>query len=327
MAGTARIAPRRLLAGLAVAALLAGCGASGGSSGSGTGAGSTAPPLPNSASVARSRASHVVTIVMENEESTGVLGGSQAPYIQGLARRYGLATQSYAIRHPSLPNYLALTSGSTHGISSDCTSCSVAAPNLVDQLTAHGIPWAAYLEDLPRPCFAGAGAGEYAKRHNPFAYYADVAGNPSRCRHEQGFSALTRALDRGRLPTYAWISPNLCDDMHDCSVAHGDAFLAKLVPPLLRALGPHGFLVLTWDEGSSNAGCCGTAGGGRIATIVAGPDVRRGARMSQPLDHYGVLRSVEAALGLPYLAGAANSRSGSLASLFSVPLSRLVVSR
>jgi hypothetical protein len=288
-------------------ALLAGCG--GASPGPALSLGSGGA-LPTSA------ASHVVVIVMENAEYSGVIGNPHAPYVNSLARRYGLATRSFAITHPSLPNYLALTSGSTHGITSDCTDCAVSATNIVDQLQAAGISWRAYLEDVPSTCFEGAGRGGYAKKHNPFAYYRDVALSPSRCRRLVGFGALAADLRTGSLPTYVWISPNLCDDGHDCGVAQGDRFLARTVPALLRELGPHGMLVLSWDEGVSDAGCCGGAAGGRVATVLAGPDVRRGARLSTPVDHYGVLGSIEEALGLPALGGAADPRSGRLWGLF-----------
>ncbi len=263
-----------------------------------------------------SKHSHIVVIVMENAEYNDVIGSAQAPYVNALARRYGLLRESYAIRHPSLPNYLALTSGSTHGISSDCTDCKVRAQNLVDQLESARISWGAYLEDVPKPCFSGAQAGGYAKKHNPFAYYTDITTKPSRCDHLLGFGRLAADLRAGRLPTYTWISPNLCDDGHDCGVAAGDRFLAQTLPALLRELGPQGFLVLTWDEGSSDARCCGVAAGGHIATIVAGPEVPRGARLDTPIDHYGVLGSIEEALGLPPLGGAANPQSGRLSALF-----------
>jgi phosphatidylinositol-3-phosphatase len=292
---------------LPVLAVLAGCGqASPG----------RALSLGRTRALPSSRTSHVVVIVMENAEYGEVIGSAKAPYVNSLARRYGLATQSFAITHPSLPNYLALTSGSTQGIGSDCSGCAVSATNIVDQLEAAKISWRAYLEDLPGPCFHGAGAGAYAKKHNPFAYYRDIARSPARCRKLVGFARLAADLRAGSLPSYAWISPNLCDDGHDCGVAAGDRFLARTVPALLRELGPHGMLVLSWDEGVSDAGCCGVAAGGRIATIVAGPDVRRGARMAAPIDHYGVLASIEQALGLPALAGAADPRSGRLWGLF-----------
>ena len=266
--------------------------------------------LGGTAALPASRSSHVIVIVMENAEYGEVIGSSAAPYVNGLARRYGLATQSYAIRHPSLPNYIALTSGSTQGIDSDCTGCHVAARNIVDQLEGAGLSWKAYLEDVPRPCFTGSGAAGYAKKHNPFIYYDDIASSRARCGRLVGFGALAGDLRAGRLPAYSWISPNLCDDGHDCGVAAGDRFLARTVPALLRELGPHGLLVLTWDEGVSDATCCAGASGGRIATILAGPTVRAGSRSSAPVDHYGVLATIERALGLPALAHAADPRSG-----------------
>jgi hypothetical protein len=268
------------------------------------------------ATLPASRASHVVVIVMENAEYDKVIGSSQAPYVNSLARRYGLATRSFANTHPSLPNYLALTSGSTQGVSSDCTDCHFAAPNIVDQLEAAHVSWGAYLEDAPAPCFTGAGAGGYAKKHNPFIYYDDVARSRSRCNRLVAFGRLRNDLRAGRLPTYTWITPNLCDDGHDCGVGGADRFLARTVPAVLRELGPHGFLLLTWDEGSSDRGCCGVAHGGHIATILAGPDVRPGTRMQQPVDHYGALATIEQALGLPLLAGAADPRGGRLTPLF-----------
>jgi hypothetical protein len=262
----------------------------------------------------------VLLIVMENEESSDVLGSAAAPYTNSLVHRYALAAQSYAIAHPSLPNYLALTSGSTHGVSSDCTDCHFRSRNIVDQLEAAGISWKAYLEDAPSSCFRGATAGGYAKKHNPFIYYDDIAGSPQRCGRLVGFAQLAADLRHGRLPTYAWITPNLCDDGHDCGVAGGDRFLARTVPALKRELGPHGFLVLTWDEGSSDRGCCaGAARGGHIATVLVGPDVRHGAHEDLAVDHYGVLGTIEQALHLPALAGAADLRSGRLTALFARP--------
>ncbi len=269
------------------------------------------------AASASSSSSSIVVILMENKEDTDVIGSSAAPYENQLARRYGLATNSFAITHPSLPNYLALTSGSTHGINSDCTSCSVNAPNLGEQLSAAGISWDAYLQDVPGACYQGATAGEYAKRHNPFIYYDDIASNRSLCSHLVGFGALQKALNAGHLPTFTWITPNVCNDTHDCGVGSGDTFLASIVPSLLRAIGPKGFIVLTWDEGSSNAGCCGGAAqGGHVATIVVGPGVIAGGRDKTPVDHYGVLATIERALGLPLLGAAANGANGSLAPLF-----------
>jgi hypothetical protein len=301
------LAPIASLALLAAVLLAGGCGAAKAGRPLAVGAPSGLPS---------SSASHVVVLVMENTEYDAVIGSHSAPYVNGLTRRYGLATQSYAITHPSLPNYIALISGSTSRIQSDCTSCTASGANLADQLEAAGVSWGAYLEDVPGPCFGGASSGGYAKKHNPFAYFPDIAGRPARCKRLVGFGALARDLDSGTLPRFAWISPNLCDDGHDCSLASADRFLSRTLPAVLHELGPHGFLILTWDEGSSDRGCCGVAHGGRIATILAGPDVRRGGRESQPLDDYGVLATIERAFGLPRLGGAADPRSGSLDPLF-----------
>jgi phosphatidylinositol-3-phosphatase len=273
-------------------------------------------PLTLPASLPHPTSSHVVVIVMENKEYDDIIGNSDAPYINRLAHRYGLATASYGIRHPSLPDYLALTSGSTQGIDSDCTDCHVSAESVVDQVADADLTWKAYMEDMPRPCFRDAGAAGYAKKHNPFMYYDAVAADPNRCRRIVPLDDLAQDLLRGRLPTYSFISPNLCDDMHDCSVATGDRFLARLTPALLQGVGPEGYVVLTWDEGTSDRGCCRGSRGGHIATIVAGRLVRSGARAPRPVDHYGLLRTIEDTLGLSYLAGAREPGHGDLNELF-----------
>ena len=290
---------------------------------SATACGRSSPGTPLAAPPARSlpasASSHVAVIVMENKEAADVVGGSSSPYVTGLAHHYATATRSYAIRHPSLPNYLALTSGSTQGITTDCTDCHVAARSIVDQLEAASLTWKAYMEDLPAPCSRVPYAGRYAKKHDPFMYYDTVVRNSQRCRKVVPFDQLASDLRRGTLPRFSFISPNLCNDTHDCDVAAGDRFLAGLIPRLLREIGPHGFVILTWDEGTTDAGCCGEAHGGRIATIVAGPEIRRHATRRSPVDHYGVLRTIEQALGLPLLGGATRPRNGSLNDLFVRP--------
>jgi phosphatidylinositol-3-phosphatase len=261
--------------------------------------------LPAASTIAQqaSGSSRLVVILMENEELGSIIGSRDAPYINSLARRYARASDYHAVTHPSLPNYLALTGGDTFGIDSDCTDCAVRAPGLADQLSSAGIGWKAYMEDMPRPCYPGASYRGYAKKHDPFLYYASVSANRSRCAHVVPFGDLAGALRAGGMPTFTWITPNLCDDMHDCSVATGDRFLRRLVPALLAGLGPHGLLVLVWDEGSTNSGCCGRAAGGRVALVLAGPDVRRGV-YSQPADHYSLLRLFEDVLGVPRLRNA-----------------------
>lgn len=263
-----------------------------------------------------SRRSHVVVLVMENKERASVIGSADAPYLTRLARRNGQALNAFGVRHPSLPNYIALVSGSTQGIASDCTDCRADAPNLAGQLEREGRRWKAYLEGLPGPCARPAGAGRYAKKHDPFAYDDAIARDPSRCRRRVPLSRLAGDVRHDRLPDFAFIAPDLCHDTHDCSVATGDRFLARLLPGVIAALGPHGFLVVTYDEGATDAACCGDPGGGRIPTVVVGPDVRPAAVMRRPLDHYGILRSIETAFHLPKLGAARIPRHGTLAPLF-----------
>ncbi len=258
---------------------------------------------------------HIAVIVMENEEYSEIIGSPSTPFINALAQRSALAAAHFAIAHPSLPNYLALTGGSTFGISDDCTACTAAGGNLGSQLTAARIPWRAYMEGLPRTCFRGDGAGEYAKKHDPFLYYPRLSGRPLACANVVGFDALRSAERAGQLPRFAWITPNLCHDMHDCSPQTGDRFLAGLVPGLLRALGPRGLLLLTWDEGSSDQGCCRLAAGGHIVLIAAGAAARSGVVMHRTTDHYSTLQAIEDLLGLPRLRGAACTCTGSLAPL------------
>jgi phosphatidylinositol-3-phosphatase len=260
--------------------------------------------------------SHVVVLVMENKEEGRVLGADAAPFLSRLARRGGVATQSFGVRHPSLPNYIALVSGSTQGITDDCTGCSANGRNIADQLEAAHRTWGAYLEGLPDRCARPGSAGRYAKKHDPFAYDDGIAASPARCRRRVPLSRLAGDIRRDRLPDFAFIAPDLCHDTHDCSVTTGDRFLARVVPGLVSALGPHGFLVVTYDEGDSDRGCCAGSHGGQIATVLAGPDVRAGARMTRPVDHYGVLASVETAFGLPPLGAAGDPVHGSLAPLF-----------
>src|SRR5205823_974178 len=222
------------------------------------------------------RIPRVAVVVMENREYSDLIGSGAAPYVNKLATRYALATQFYAVSHPSLPNYLALLGGSTFGITSDCTSCSVNSENLVDQLSRRGISWRAYMEGLPSPCYEGDYSGEYAKKHDPFMYFDSIANNPKRCSHVVPFTKLHADIVNHRVPRLAWISPNLCHDGHDCTTAAADGFLHRHLPALISALGPGGVLFLTWDEGDTDAGCCSLAAGGRVVTIVAGPGARRG---------------------------------------------------
>jgi hypothetical protein len=241
--------------------------------------------------------SHVVLVVFENKELDQVIGNPGAPTFNRLARRYALLTNYLAVAHPSLPNYLALVSGSTQGIASDCTACTVRAENLVDTLERAPKTWKTYAEGLPYPGFTGPAAGRYAKKHDPLTYFEDVLTRPSRLRRIVPLTSFARDLATHRLPDFSLVVPDLCHDMHDCSVASGDAWLETFLRPLLRssALG-NGVVFLVFDEGTSSQG-----GGGHVPALVLGPRVRPGSQTSTPLDHYGLLRTIESAWHLPVL--------------------------
>ncbi len=273
--------------------------------------GATTPLGRSASSPVRSSASgsHVFVIVLENREFGQVIGNKQAPYVNGLARRGALALRYFAISHPSLPNYLAIVGGSTFGIHSDCTTCSARGPNLASQLADAGISWRAYMEGMPSSCYPGGMAGRYAKKHNPFAYFPSITGDPQRCANIVPGSRLDGDLARGDLAAFNWITPDLCHDGHDCGIGASDRYLRGLLQKLLPELGPNGFFVLTFDEGVSDKGCCGAARGGRVATILVGPGIRSGARLAKAYNHYSLLRTLEDAFSLPHIRKAAGARS------------------
>ena len=228
-----------------------------------------------------------------------------------LANRYVLATRFFAVSHPSLPNYLALIGGSTFGISSDCTTCGVAGRSLVDQLEAHGISWRAYMQAMPSACYKGPYDGRYAKKHDPFMYFDLIRNNAARCSHVVPYSRLASDISKGALPSFVWITPDLCHDGHDCSTRTADRFLHTQLPPLLTALGKNGLLFLTWDEGATSAGCCQLARGGHVVTVLAGAGAKRGGRSGTLFDSYSILRTIEDLWSLPALrhAGCACTRT------------------
>jgi phosphatidylinositol-3-phosphatase len=269
-----------------------------------------APREPGTAapSEAESAAPHTVVIVLENHEFDEVIGNPEAPFLNRLARRGALATRYYAIAHPSLSNYLAILAGATFGLPEDCTDCSASGPSLAEQLSGAGISWRAYMEGMPEPCFAGAQDGEYVKRHNPFMYFPAISGNPGRCRNVVPGTWLEEDLAHHTLPSFAWFTPNLCGDGHSCDFEDADTAMANLIPRIRSQLGQDGVLVVTFDEGTSDLGCCAVAAGGRVMTIVVGPGVPPGTRITSPYTHYSLLAAIEDRYDLPRLRNARSAR-------------------
>lgn len=256
--------------------------------------------------------SPVFVIVLENREYEEVFESPEAPFLNALARRETQAAYYYAVTHPSLPNYLAILGGSTFGISSNCTDCTARGDNLALQLSRARISWRAYMGSMPRPCFRGEEAGRYVKRHDPFMYFPSIAENPVRCRQVVPAARLDADLRRQSLPAFGWLSPDLCDDGHDCDLATADRYLSRLVPRIMRQLGPAGTLVVTFDEGTSEAACCRPferGGGGHVLTILARPGQPLGHRTVRTYDHYSLLAGIERHFNLPRLRGARQAKA------------------
>ena len=244
-----------------------------------------AVPLASAAPTTRGvpQLAHVIVVVFENRERDQVAGSSAAEF-SALARRYVDLRDYYAVAHPSLPNYLALVSGSTQGITTDCTTCTAAGASIGTLLTRAHESWGAYAEGYPSsPLFA--------KKHEPFLYFKG---------QEAHVFPLSK-FDPAHLPRFAFVSPNLCHDMHDCSTAVGSEWLARFMKPLLAA--PSTAIFIVFDEGSSDSG-----GGGHVFAVLAGTAVRSHVAYTRRTGHYGLLRTIEDGLGLRHLGESARTK-------------------
>ncbi|TWV32844.1 acid phosphatase [Streptomyces misionensis] len=235
---------------------------------------------------------HVVVVVFENHSYSQVIGSSSAPYINSLKAGGANLTQSYALTHPSQPNYFDLFSGATQGITDD--SCYTpgfsSAPNLASELIAAGRSWASYNESLPSQGSTTCSSGTYARKHNPWFGFGNVPTS----------SAKTFAqfpADYSTLPQLSFVTPNLCSDMHDCSVSTGDTWLKNNLGGYASWAKTHNsLLVVTFDEDDSKSG-------NRIPTVLYGQPVAAGSSNSTTYNHYDVLRTLEDTQGLSTHAG------------------------
>ncbi|HMF95355.1 MAG TPA: alkaline phosphatase family protein [Vicinamibacterales bacterium] len=247
--------------------------------------------------------SHVFVIIFENHEYDEVIGNAAAPFFNALAQNYGIATNYDGIMHPSLPNYMALTGGETV-FTTDCAGCTTAAASIADQVEQSGRTWRAYMEKMPAPCTT-TDDGTYAQKHNPFIHYSVILDDTQRCQANViPKTPLLGHLSSGDVANYTWITPNLCNDMHDCAVDVGDAWLNKYVTAILAspAWDANSVIFITFDEGTSSTG-----GGGRIPLIVVSPRTRGGTVVSAPYNHYNLLATVEESWGLARLGEAADA--------------------
>lgn len=223
---------------------------------------------------------HVVIVIMENHSFNQIIGSSHAPYVNRLAAKGALFTSSYAISHPSEPNYLAMFSGSTQNIASDSCPHRYSSANLGSELIAAHLTFAGYSEGLPRTGSTVCTSRDYARKHVPWINFTNVPASDSK-----PFTSFP-AGNYGTLPTVSFVIPNVCHDMDNCSIATGDGWLkTHMAGYATWAQTHHSLLILTWDEDEGNAG-------NHIPTIFLGQLVNPG-RYSVRITHYSVLRMVE----------------------------------
>jgi hypothetical protein len=233
------------------------------------------------------RPDHVVIVVLENHSFDEVVGRPDAPFLNSIVAEGAVLTDSHGISHPSQPNYLALFSGSTHGVSDDSCPQTFSDGNLARSLLDAGFTFTGYSEDLPRVGYSGCSAGLYARKHNPWADFTNVPASVNQ-------PMTSFPTDFSRLPTVSFVVPNEAHDMHSGTVGQADVWLKSALFGYVQWMtGHHSLLIVTADEDDYSSD-------NRIATVFAGVGVRPG-RYAERTDHYGLLRTVEEMYALPRL--------------------------
>ncbi|TMM35852.1 MAG: acid phosphatase [Actinobacteria bacterium] len=251
------------------------------------------PAAPAHAAAALPGYDHIVVVVEENHAFGKVIGNARAPYLSSLAAAGATMSRSFAVTHPSEPNYLALFSGSTQGVADDSCPHTFSTENLGHQLLAAGASFAGYSESMPSVGYPGCTAGRYARKHNPWVNFPSV---PS----SSNLRFADFPPDPARLPSVAFVVPDLCHDMHDCNVPTGDAWLRDHLGGYADWARTHNsLLVVTFDEDDHSAG-------NQIPTLFYGAHVATGS-YPEPVTHYTVLRTLQALRGLPCTANSCDA--------------------
>ena len=262
---------------------------------------------------------HVWVIMMENTGYSHLIGNSNAPWINSAAAQFGLATSYTGVSHPSQPNYIAATSGSTNGVTND-DDVTINVANVVDQIEPSGRSWKAYMQSMSLCATKldhACGNQLYERKHNPFVSYLDVQTSASRMANIVDFSQLDSDLASGSVANYVWISPDQCNDMHGrggtdpatdrCNFANendliqdGDAFLSSTVGKIMAspAWGGNSAIFITWDESdfpfNDVSGCCDAVpGGGHVVTLVISHSDHAARTSSVAYNHYSMLATIE----------------------------------
>ena len=237
---------------------------------------------------------HVVIVMEENHSYSEILGSTDAPYINSLASAGALFTNSYAVTHPSQPNYLDLFSGSNQGVTDDSCPHTFSAKNEESELLKAGLTFKGYSEGLPGKGSEVCTSGEYARKHVPWTNFTN---DPAKL----SLPFTNFPTDYAKLPTVSWVIPDLLDDMHDGTIAQGDTWLeSNLSAYVAWAQSNNSLLIVTWDEDDGSEG-------NRVATIFVGPMVVPG-QYSERINHYNVLRTIEAMYGLKPLGSAKGAK-------------------
>jgi phospholipase C len=238
---------------------------------------------------------HIIIVVEENHGYSQIIGSTAAPYINSLASQGASFTNIHAETHPSQPNYLAFYSGSQQGITDDSCPHTFTAESMGGELIKAGLTMVGYGESLPKAGSTVCTSGEYARKHNPYVDFTDTPTTDN-----LPFTSFPASANYGKLPTVAWVIPNLLDDMHDGTIQGGDTWLkTNLSAYVAWAQTNNSLLIVTWDEDQGTSG-------NQIPTIFVGPMVKAG-KYSEKINHYNILRTIEAMYGLPYLGNAATA--------------------
>jgi phospholipase C len=239
---------------------------------------------------------HIVIVMEENHSFNEIIGSSSAPYVNSLAPSQGaLFTSSFAVAHPSQPNYVALFSGSTQGLTSDSCPHTFSANNLGNELRTAGLSYTSFSESMPSDGSTVCTSGTYARKHNPSVNFSDLPATTNL----RFTNFPTTAAGFASLPTVSLVDPNLQNDMHDGSIQTGDTWLRTHMDAYLQWAKTHNsLLVVTWDEDDSSQS-------NQVPTLFAGAHIAAGS-YSERITHYTVLRTVEDAYGLGHLGNSAS---------------------
>lgn len=248
--------------------------------------------------------SHVVLVMEENESASSVIGSSSAwHYLNSLATQYGQATNYYGNYHPSIDNYFMITAGTNPAKNNDSFTATVSADNIVRHMLTAGLTWKSYAQSLPSVGYTGGNVadsqGMYYIRHNPFAYFSDVRNSTGEAANIVPFTQFATDLAASQLPNLTYIVPDGLHDAHDGSPAQADTFLQTNLAPLLASPafqpGGDGLLIIAFDEAATSDS---THGGGHIAFVMVGPNVKPGYKSTVLYQQQNLGRTIFEALGL-----------------------------